>query len=209
MNIVVRGGTCNFKLIPHGIPDSLSELELASYAPIMAVGTAGFAFPSKRLDVTVKAASRYDVRAVVISPAHPTCNAVPIYTDLLRTHSNLDLCTAWLTQEEVIRRLAQCAVNVYCSDEVGNPGQSGAVRMLVAARRPTVIRRCHKTESLYPYEDELYFVNNENEVYDVVGDILGKISRGEPVKRPTRIMNEQGWREVGRQFRYLITELIQ
>jgi hypothetical protein len=205
MNIVVQGGHCNFRCIPHGIP----EVEKLSDHFTMSVGTAGFAFPSKRIDTTVKIASRFDVRAVVVAPAHPTCDAVPLYTNWLRTHSNLDLCTAWLPQEEVIYRLSSCAVNIYCSDELATPGQSGAARLIVAAKRPSIIRRCHKTETLYPYEDEIYFVGNEAEASDVAGDVLGKISRNEPVKIPNRVLQEQGWNTVGKTFRNLIKELTQ
>lgn len=201
-------GIVNFKMIPHGIvevadlPDHISNGEPK-------LGTAGFCFAGKNMDVTVNAANSLSGKALLIAPGHPWCeggNAQPLWDKFRAMSSKLELVTDFLPEPEVVKKLATCDINIYVAQDSG-PGQSGSARLVIAARRPTIVIRDRKTSALYGYEDELYFVTAPNEVTGVAYQIWSAIQRGEPVKRPNRVIRDCCWSRVGEMYRELALDL--
>lgn len=199
----ITGAPVNFRTILHGLPvvNGLGE------GYVDGVGTAGFAFPAKRMDITVKAANHLQTKAVVIAPKHHWRDPEDLYSEWSRICYRIELTAHWLPQEEVVRRLAKCAMVVYFAEEGDAPGQSGSALIMAAAERPMIIKRCRKTKMMQQYDDELYFVETEQEVYRAASEIWEKLKAGEPVKRPKRLIEDMSWNTTGRQFCDLVEEL--
>jgi hypothetical protein len=172
------------------------------------VGTAGFPFPSKRMEITVQAAIRIGGEAVMITPVHRFHDPKHLF-DIWRNMAGekLNLITDWLEQEEVVRRLSQCAMNMYYTEEDHSTGQSGSARMILAAGRPTIVRRCKKISPLSAFEDEMYLVTSEHEALDTAFRIWQDLLAGRPVKRPNKVRHHSSWEHVGQQYIDLVEEL--
>lgn len=205
--VVFTGDPVKFKMIRVGVPESRN---LSPYMGEPLVGTCGIAFPEKRMDITVRAALKIGGRSLVLAPRHAGYDPYIMYNQLrMLGGSSLELVTDWLPhQDDVVKRLSACLCNIYFALEMeGAPGQSGSARMLVAARRPVILRRWKKTQTMDGYEDELYYVTTEHEVFVTVEHIWRAVQAEEPVKIPNRIIEEQGWRQTGQQYAELIEEL--
>jgi hypothetical protein len=206
---VFGGHQPNFRFIHHGAMDCDKFLHAHAVFPM--VGTAGFSFRGKRMDITIKAANAIGGRAMLIVPSHKSFDPRPMWEEwkAMIPGDRLLLDTEWHPDSYVIQQLSQCTMNVYAADEgVIAPGQSGSARMLIAARRPTIIRRCRKTSALLPYKDELYFATSEAHVYDLAREIWANIQAGNAVKIPHRVAIETSWSAVGKQFADLVEELV-
>lgn len=203
------GAQPNFRFIQHGAPGV--EKYFPAHVVFPMVGTAGFAFRGKRMDIAIKTANAIGARAMIISPSHPSFDPRPMWEEwkTLIPADKLLLNSEWCPDEYVVQMLSQCTMNVYFAEE-GDlaPGQSGSARMIVAARRPTILRRCRKTSALNTYEDELYFVDTEAQVYETARHIWSEIQAGRLVKIPHRVAIETSWDIVGQQFCNLVDELI-
>jgi len=200
------GKKVNFKYVPHGLP----EVEVKEYqiGKQFMLGTAGFAFPNKHMEVTIKAAAAVSAKALLIAPTHPVFDAAALYQEWKQLGGDrLILETRFLPQEEVVRRLSQCTALIYFAIEPEAPGQSGSTRMMAAARRPLLLRSCAKTKTLFQYEDELYFVNSEEEVIQKVGQICKAVAAGEEVKIPNKMLKDLSWKTTGKMYVDLVEEL--
>lgn len=197
----ITGAPVNFHFIPHGAP----KLKVKPEVVHPTVGTAGFSFRCKRMDIAIRAALRIGGTANIITPSHPTFDPTPMWNEWRSlAGAALQFSEEWLPDFEVARRLATNTMNVYFADEGNAPGQSGSARLMASAKRPLILRRCRKTSALFDYEDELYFVNQENEVYDTASHIWNEINAGRPVKKPKRLMDDIGWDSVGLRYCELV-----
>lgn len=207
MEITSNYGLVNFRMIPHGLPTTtLKHPPSWIITDVPVVGSAGFALPTKRFDIAVRAATRIGGSTLLVTPSHPSYDPRPMWEDLKKL-GRVQIEEAWVPQESVVNLLATCTMLVYCADEPVGPGQSGSVRMMAAARRPMIVKRCPKTATLLQYEDELYFVNKEEEVYDIVAGIWYEIRQGRSVKIPSRMLSDLSFETTGQMFVDLIEEL--
>lgn len=187
--------------IPHGIP-IVTELRTPTEPRI---GTAGFPFPWKRFDVVAEAAKRFGVKCRMIAPRHEFYDSKEFIEGIKGHLGGLaEVTEEWLPVDEVVRRLSECTVNIfwYESKVVEDQlGQSGSVRMGIAARRPIIISQHRKLWTLFGYLDELYIAKTEEQVYEYVAEILkGKMLE----KRPERLLQEQGWPATAEKYHELI-----
>jgi hypothetical protein len=97
----------------------------------------------------------------------------------------------WLSDEAELERMAQHAMNVYHYHS-GNSGQSYAVMMAIAARRPLLLNHNRMLEHIWnepEAEDEVYVVDDVAEgVHAVVKDL-----REGREKRPERLAKRRAW----------------
>lgn len=193
------------EVIPVGIP---VVKDLPEPYPASWIGTAGFPFPWKRFDVVAEAAKKFGVRCRLIVPKSDQMDTDTFVKGLAGHLGELaDVHTAWHSTEAVVRMLAECTVNIFWFESKqpeDKLGQSGSVKMGLAAGRPTVISRHRKLRTLFPYEDELYICQQEGDVYRAVEEILADPERA---KKPKRLLEELGWERVGEQYRTLVREL--
>ncbi len=196
--------------IPHGIPETG---DLPTVDTRLVVGTAGFVSEMKRVDVVVEAARRFDCIANMICPSHKM-NAHYLPSLLSKWRSELGdrlwAGTEFLPIDDVVRGLALSTINIFWFQST-NPyeqsGQAGSVRMGLAARRPTIISTDRKFKTLFPYGDEIYVAETEEDVYRLVGEIWKSIQEGKQVKIPRRVIEDQGWSKVGEMYRNLIEKV--
>jgi hypothetical protein len=173
------------------------------------VGTAGFPFPSKRMDMACTAAKLIGGEAVIVAPQHRFYNPAGMYDRWgSMAGGRMRLLVDFMPQEEVSKVLAACALNIYFAEEDYAPGQSGSVRMILAAGRPTIVRRYGKTRGLFEYEDEIYFVNTEQEAYNAAQAIWQMLVAGSPVKRPSRLLRNISWNSVAERYAELVRSLV-
>lgn len=106
----------------------------------------------------------------------------------------------WVTDEAEVERLAQSTVNLYLYSN-GFGGQSSGVMTAVAARRPIILSRCRQFETLFPFEDQLYFVDDlsPDSVEGAVWRVLADISEGQE-KRPNQLARERCWSVQARKY---------
>lgn len=197
------GGNVNFRFVHHGAP----EADFVFKDRGLAVGTAGFAFPGKRMEIAAKAAQMLGGRALVVAPRHAWFDPTALWSQIKDINPTVMLQREWLPVNEVVYLLAQCAMNVWFAEEGDAPGQGGSPRMILAARRPTILRRCPKVSALFPYEDEIYFVNTEQAVYDTANTIWVTIREGRQPRIPNRVLDDIGWDTVGERYCDLIEQM--
>lgn len=188
--------------VPHGI------LEVSGLPPVnqeLTFGTAGFPLPHKRVDVAVKACQRYKARANFVWPSHDYLSFPHIQPWLKEFKGQV--ITKWLSAEDVIRQLARSTVNIFWFQSVQPKdlcGQSGGVRLGVAARRPIVLSRHRKFHTLFDYEDEIYFAETEADLTSVLDGIARNIATGIPLRCPDRVIRDQGWSKAAEKYQQAI-----
>lgn len=198
--------------IPLGIPE-VGDLWGINGQPT--VGTAGFPFPWKRTDVVVEAARRTGSVANLICAHHEYFDAVgcpPPEGEWRRVLSDrLRLCTEFLPTPTIVRLLSTSWLNIFwfqSFDSGDELGQTGSARLGLAARRPVIFSRHRKFRTLLPREDELYFAESEEEVYETAARIIEDIAAGRPVKQPNRVLADQGWSRCGEMYADLVTKVM-
>ncbi len=65
-----------------------------------------------------------------------------------------------------------------------------------------------KLSTLKEYEDELYIVDTESKVYDLVEKLTWMLEHGEEVKTPRRILRERGWDVTGKMYKEVIERVV-
>lgn len=202
-----------YSFIPHGIHmvDGLPAFEKMA---AKSVGTAGFPFSWKRFDVVAEVAKRFNVKCRIMAPVYEGVDT-NAFVDGLRGHLGElgEINRDWTEVDDVIRFLARNTLNIfwYGTQSIGDQlGQSGSVRMGLAAKRPMIISTHRKFKTLLPYESELYIAETEQQVYDYAEVILRRVHDESyaPVKVPNRILKDMSWEATGTMYRNLIRELI-
>ena len=200
--------TCSFRTIdyiPHGIP-------MIGHRPTVkgpSVGVAGFPFVWKNFDFVAQIAKDYGLTCRIIAPYHPMLqnNAGTDFGKLIDLlGNNLSLYQDWMPVQEVVQKLATCTFNMYWFTSQGivdTLGQSGSVRMGIAAGRPMVISGHRKMKTLFPYSDELYIEWDEANARASVEEIL----KSDNPRKPNRVLKEQGWPTVAKQYKDLIEKV--
>jgi len=106
----------------------------------------------------------------------------------------LECSESWLPDAQEIERLAACDLTIF-HPHSGNPGQSSAVVMGIAARRPLLInsspmlRTLHGNPEVYQYEDP------EEGVEVILRDL-----REGKARYPLRLAEERSWKRAAQQL---------
>lgn len=200
-----EGTGVRYQYIPHGI---VEVQDLPAPYPTPCIGTAGFPFPWKRFDVVAEAAKKFNVRCRMIAPRSDQLET-DIFMEGIVGHLGplANVYRSWLPSRQVVSMLAECWVNIFWFNSYSPEdqlGQSGSVRLGLAAKRPTIISTHRKLKTLFQYDDELYIAGREADVYKHLEEILAE---PESTKRPKRVVEEMGWSVVGRQYRELVNLL--
>ena len=200
-----EGTGVRYQSIPHGI---VEVEELPAIYPTPCIGTAGFPFPWKRFDVVAEAAKKFNTRCRMIAPRSDQLDT-DLFMEGIAGHIGplANIYRSWLPAQQVVSMLAECWANIFWFTSYSPEdqlGQSGSVRLGIAARRPVIISTHRKLRTLFQYEDELYIAGREEDVYRHLETILAAPERA---KRPKRILEEMGWSVVGKQYRELVNSL--
>ena len=200
----MEGGNIEIKTIPVGIHlvDNLPEPNGE-----VRVGIAGFPYAWKRFDVTASVAQVLGGRSMLIAPRHDMGDVDTPITEIYRAFPTADIERDFLPVDEVVRRLASCTMNVFWYQHMPPDdlaGQSGSVRMGVAAKRPMIISDHPKLASVAAYEDEVYVAAELPRVFEYAKEILSNIKQGLPVRRPKKLLEDMGWDKTGKMYVELI-----
>jgi hypothetical protein len=199
-----RGDIKRFQHIEHGIP----EVDVKNLLYSFSIGTAGFAFAHRQFDMVIDLAQQFGMFGNIICPPY-SCHVDPDELEKKwrqKLGSHLHMIKSFMPREFVIKTLASSLINVFwfesqkANDDLG---QSGSVRMGIAAQRPVILNRSRKFRTLFPYEDELYFCNNKEEAVAAVMTIL----KTDSPKMPKRVMKDQAWSKVALDWKKLIEEV--
>ncbi len=193
------------RYIPVGIPEVKNLAEQPG--PGLRIGTAGFPFEWKRFDVVAEVAKRFQAKCVMIAPTSDQ-NDREAFIGGVQGHLGplAEIYRQWMPIDEVVRLLSTCTVNIVWFESKSYDdtlGQSGSVRMGLAAKRPMIISTHRKLRTLFDYYDELYIARTESEVYEAVKSVIDG-----SVKRPSRIFADQSWTQVGLMYKGLIDEVV-
>lgn len=193
--------------IPFGIPvvEPLQEPEAHK------IGTAGFPFLWKRFDVVAEAARNTGAKCLMIAPRSDMQETDDYMRGIAGHLGDLaEIHREWLSEETVVRMLSSCTANIFWfesrspDDELG---QSGSVRLGLAARRPIIISKHRKLRTLVEYaedEGEIYVAECEQEVYEMLNQIFAAPAHAQV---PSRIIDEQGWPQAALRYWNLIQEV--
>lgn len=199
-------GDVYFQYIPHGI---VEVPDLPAPYPSFWIGTAGFPFPWKRYDVVAEAAKKFGVRGRMIAPRSDQMETDVFMNGIAgHIHPLQDIHRGWLPSEQVIRMLAECTANIFWFESQApcdTLGQSGSVRMGIAAKRPMIISRHRKFRTLLEYADEFYIADREEQVYEYLEEIFRQ--GDSELRKPNRIFAEMGWSVTGLKYRKLVKSL--
>lgn len=195
----------NLHVIWHGIPE---VKDLPAPYPDKWIGVAGFPFPWKRFDVVAGVAKRCNARCRMVAPRSDQMDT-DVYLNGIQGHLGplADIHRGWREVDDVVRMLAECTVNIFWFGSLQREdqyGQSGSVRLGLAAKRPTIISTQKKLKTLFPYEDELYICPREEDVFKAVEEIFAAPDKA---KVPKRVLEDMGWSVVGKKYCDLLKEL--
>jgi hypothetical protein len=197
--------------IPHGIP--IVDIPERVNDGQLRIGTAGFPFMWKRNDVVAEAARRFGAKLILFGPTNEHFDAMEHLRGIDgHLAGNTEIVQDWLPAEDIIKRLAQCDVNIFWFEtqkEEDTYGQSGSARLGIAARQPVILSHHRKFRTLIPYSEgpnaELYVAWEEEEVYHFIEEILS-----DPVnaRKPRKVLKDQGWPVTGRMYKDLIDDCL-
>lgn len=193
-----------FTYIPMGIPDGW----VANSEPENLVGTVGFPFSWKGIPHIVQAVKQAGMGFMGVLPDYPPTAAQceGERQQIRQVLPEAILHTAWLSKGEVREQLSRCKVLLFAHRPYpGIPyGVSSACRYGLAVGRPTVFNRFEMYRDLFPYEDELYFVED-----DSVDNLAATITTAATnVKRPDRLLKDMSWNKCATQFLEIYKSLL-
>lgn len=193
-----------FRCILHGIPE-VEDLPAVSAERM--IGIAGFPFPWKGYETIAAEAKYFGVKCRMIAPRSDQMNTDGYLSGLQNyLGPQADVYRQWVEKREVIRMLAECTATMFYFWGPGDDsGQSGSVRMGLAAKRPVITSTGRRCKTLFEYGDEIYICPT----LAAVRQSLEEIFEGGPnVKFPKRVLQDQGWSKTGEQYRTLVKELV-
>jgi hypothetical protein len=192
----------NVRVIPHGLLiEDVSDVKIQ-----LKVGVAGFPMPWKGFIATAQAARNMKVGFLAIIPESKHVDVEQTKRLILEVHPEAEIVTEWLSQKQVIRRLAECFVTVFAYDEVYTgmeghefAGISGGVRFGLSARRPIIISHCSLLRDLHKYPHEIYAINKTAAMMGygrgiemAIRQVFDDYQVG-CVRRPARILQDMNW----------------
>lgn len=197
--------------IPHGIP--ILDVPEHTTNGQLKIGTAGFPFLWKRNDVVAEAAKRFNAKLILFGPTNEHFDAMEHLRGIDgHLAGNTEIVQNWLPAEDIIKRLAECDVNIFwfqSKQEDDTHGQSGSVRLGIAARKPVIISHHRKFRTLMEYASELckelYVAWEEEDVYHFIEEILSDPAKA---RRPCKVLKDQGWPSTGKMYADLIEQLL-
>ncbi len=187
----------NVRVIPHGIV----SVDVSNVFPERKIGTAGFPMPWKGFVESAELARRFGVGYLAIMPASHHIDVEQTKRKVLEICPKAEVVTDWLPHEQIIRRLAECFVNVYAYDldypDRTFEGISGAVRFGLAAKRPVIVSKNSLFRDLAGYPNEVYIIEQrlENTLVKVVRDWNDGTT-----KVPKKILEDMSWSRVACQY---------
>ena len=195
----------HIRYIPHGIVLRNVKPEVTKNS----IGVAGFPFHWKNFECVAQIAKQLNATLKMIAPGHELLsgNAGTNFDYIKSIVPSLELHTDLLPVNNVIDILASCSVLVYWFKSEGvidALGQSGSVRMGVAACRPMILSKHRKFKTLFPYTDEFYFCDSVEEIYTTITDIFN----GMIPKVPKQVLVDQGWPHVAKLYDNYLQEIV-
>lgn len=197
--VVHEQTTEGFEHVPMGLP----EVQLEEQVIENRIGTAGFPFPWKGFHQVAQAAKKLDMGCLVVAPKSDHCDTDVMEHFVRDAQPDTEYIKDWLLQEDVIRKLAKCKVNVFAYDGA-NSGISGAVRMGLAARRPLVVTRCRQFRDLYDYEDEIEFIEDQSP--DQIAEGISRVLASG--KKPKRVLEDMSWGKAAQRYEEIYASLV-
>jgi hypothetical protein len=192
--------TPGWRWVPHGIPTA--DTRRHDIIPKKTLGCAGVPFEGKghMEAVDVAAGAGWGVNLGIPDNPHTT----PGMADYLRTlclHNDVDctIYTDWAPEWEVILRLADSAVQCFYYTRPAN-GTSGAVRMGLATRRPTIVSRHSQFEDII----ETGYVN----VADSIAEAVEMVVNYEDLVTPGALCDAWSYWETSKMYLELYKEAL-
>jgi hypothetical protein len=115
---------------------------------------------------------------------------------------HLDCSSEWLSDEQEIERLAACDLTIF-HPHSGNPGQSSAVVMGIAAQRPLLINSSPMLRTLWDSEEVYRYEDPEVGIQVILDDL-----RAGRARYPLRLAEERSWKRAAETLRGWWGELL-
>jgi len=190
--------------IPQGIPVWKNTKGIK---PQMKIGSAGFPVGHKGLAVMAQVAKDLGVGFLLICPISPWGDAIGTQEAMHQIHPDAEVVLDWLPVEQVIDRLAECAVTVYLHSG-NNPGISASVRLGLATGNPVVVTQERQFHDLWDdYQDEIYLIDDATPAYEHVLRVV-KFALEDGKKKPKRILEDMNWGRCGQLYKAVYDGLV-
>lgn len=192
-------------LIPNGIKLVPYNKDVQS---TLRLGSAGFWAPHKGFRLVAEAGEVLELGSLLLMSQSPCYDSAETQADRLRmTYPSARIDTSWLPYDAVVNELAFCSMSIFPYDiRTYSIGIGNAVRFGLAAGRPVLVTRGHSHfRDLVDYEDEVYFIDN-NDVIGTVKLVHRDLENG-CERLPKRLLAAMNWWEVAQQYADLYTDL--
>lgn len=193
-----------FVYIPMAIPSGYQ----ATKEPENLVGTIGFPFPWKCMDEISRAAHQIGMGFLGIMPAHPwmdTSNCLQMQQKARAANPQSEIYTEWLEFDDVMQQLNRCKVLCFAHRENNETsGISSATRYGLATGRPVVMTRFTMYRDLFPYNDEIYFMDMKGDTLQLA-ELLKLAAEGKHY--PKRLLEDFSWKTAGEKYLKIYQEL--
>lgn len=184
------------------IPLGAIKMKLEDKPAENKIGTAGFPFPWKGFHQVAQASKKLGMGCLVVAPESDHFKTEVMEKFVRDAQPEVEYVKDWLTEEQVISRLSECAVNVFAYDGANN-GISGAVRFGISAQRPLVVTRCRQFRDLFDYE-EVEVINSQSPDEIIVG-VQNALAKG---KKPERVLEDMSWDKAAERYESIYKELL-
>lgn len=197
-----------FRYIPQGAPvpgPRWGNPEISN-----TIGTSGFPLPHKNLPRLVSAAKAAGLRVNVLGPESHHVDANLVEQQLMSISPDTRMDKRWLTDDEVVTELSKNLANVYAYTS-HTPGPSAAAFWGLASGRPLVVSRCNQFEHLFPYEDQIYFIESADPSVEQIEVTLRQVMKDfmeEKLKYPVDLLNMHRWDNCAAEYAKVYKELV-
>jgi hypothetical protein len=195
----------NWFYVPMGIMQVPVQTEIKPQ-----IGTAGFPTYWKGGLIMAEVAEALALKFLYFAPISRHADALGMCREIEKRCRNCEFIHEFLPMEQIIWRLSECAFT--CWLYIAHPqqsGVSGSVRLGLAARRPAILSRAGMYRDIFPYEDEIYFVNSDSvgtgEALPIAKHIYENLTTA---KRPNRVIEEMNWTKASRMYRDIYSHLL-
>lgn len=199
----------NLVVIPHGIP-VVDGLDVVFPDSRLRIGIAGFPYAWKRFDLTARVAQELGGVSLLIAPTHDMGDTTTPIQNIVARYPTAEVVRDWLPVDDVVRRLSSCTLNIFWYQHMPPDdlsGQSGSVRLGIAAKRPLIVSKHPKLSSIREYTDEVYVAETEEDVAALARQIFLDQKVGMWVRKPKRLLEDMGWDKTGLMYRELIKKV--
>lgn len=172
------------------------------------IGTNGFPQERKNLINLAKACNLLGYSLISFQPESQHADTHAVARQIKVFNPSARCWTHWVSDQEVLDYLSICEMTCYPYLE-WMPGSSSAAMYGVSARGPVLVSRCTQFNTMFDYEDEIYFIESVRpSVEDIVQGIQKVIADGNNPRIPHFLYEKHNWDVVAQRYIQIYKDMV-